>query len=161
MALVLAATLAVPEAASADGTGRGRLFVPGDHFDPGATLSISGTELDPGAELVLRLVSGSTTVEVGRATVGDDRTMAATAAVPAGFPAGYAELTATDAAGTSWSTFILIGDRAEGPGATPSGGITPDQQTIAFLVLGLGLVVFVMAGVLYVRGRSTKRSRHD
>ena len=138
----------VPGAVSADGTGRGRLFVPGDHFDPGDTLAISGTELDPGADLVLRLVSGSTAVELGRATVRDDRTITAMATVPAAFPTGYAELTATDSAGTTWSTFVLIGERPEGPRPeTP----LPVSNVLALGLLAVGLLLFAFAGYRYLR----------
>ncbi len=154
--LAVVALLASPSVASADGTGRGRLFVPGDHFDPGATLAISGTELDPGAELILRLVNGSTTAELGRATVADDRTFAATATVPVGFPTGYSELTATDPGGSTWSTFILIGDRPEGPRPDAT---SPDEQTIALVALGLGIIVFLVAGASFLRGRVRPSSR--
>ncbi len=156
------AILADPTSVMADGTGRGRLFVPGDHFNPGEKLSISGTDLDPGAELVLRLASGSTTVELGRTRVSDDRTFAASATVPAAFPPGYAELTATDAAGTAWSTFILIGDRAEGPDPAGPGAQGPEastDSTFAVLLLAIGLVVFVVAGLAHLRGRPRVTSR--
>jgi hypothetical protein len=123
--------------------------VPGDHFDPGESMAVSGTEFDPGVELVLRLVNGSTTAELGRATVADDRTFAATSTVPTTFPTGYAELTATDPGGTTWSTYVLIGDRAEGPGAAAE---PPDVANI--LALGLfavGALLFAIAGYRYVR----------
>jgi hypothetical protein len=145
--IALFSILAVPSVASADGTGRGRLFVPGDHFNPGDALVISGAELDPGAALTLHLVNGTTAAEVGRTTVADDRTFTSTVTVPPAFPLGYAELTATDPGGTTWSTFVLIGDRSEGPAEREP----IDERAIWVAVFAVGLVVVAGCLLLYRR----------
>lgn len=150
VALALLVSLALPSLAFADGAGTGRLFVPGDHFDPGDTLDISGTEFDPGAQLVIRLVSGTSSAELGTVTVADDRTLIVTAAVPAGFPTGYAELTATDSSGRTWSTFVLIGSRPEGQ----PGGAQLDERAWWLAVLAGGVAIMSIALLQYRRARS-------
>lgn len=140
--------LTVPAVAYGDSATRGRILVPGDHFLPGETLSITGADLDEGVEVVLRLTAGSTTAELGRALVNMDGTLAASAAVPLSFPLGYAELTATSPTETVWSAVILIGERAEGPRpASPSvpGNVLP------IAILAVGIVIFVAAGVRSLR----------
>lgn len=127
-------------------------MVPGDHFQPGEWIVVSGSELTEGSEVILRLQSGTTIVELTRAQIDPDATLAATAMIPPSFPLGYAELTASDESGNVWSTIVLVGDRPEGPGDRPGGGAI-DERTIWLLVLGGGLVIFVGAGLAYVRGR--------
>lgn len=157
--LVLLATIGVPRPVLADGAPQGRIFVPGDHFQPGETITISGSELTDGSVVVVRLTGGPTIVELGRATVAADATLSTTATIPDTFPLGYAELTVRDQNGNEWSTYLLIGDRAEGPGA-PSTASGMDERTLWLIVLGIGLIVFVAAAASSLRiGRRAPSSR--
>lgn len=114
-------------------------------------MSILGAEIDAGTNVNLRLTNGSTAVELGEATAGPDGTFLASGVVPASFPIGYAELTAA-ADDLVWSTFVLIGERPEGPGGVSSGPPL-DDQLVWLGILGIGLVVFVVAVVRFRRGQ--------
>jgi hypothetical protein len=144
-------SLVAPAAVDADEPVRGRIVVPGDHFQPGESISIVGVDLDEDHEVILRLTSGSTVAELGRARVAPDRSLSATATIPLDFPLGYAELSAADPGGSTWTTLILVGDRAEAPGA---GDPQRDDRLLPLIVLAFGLMVFVVAGAWYLRGRS-------
>jgi hypothetical protein len=157
LVVCLLALLSVPPAASADAPGRGRLFVPGDSFHHGESFSIIGTDLDPGVDVTLLLRSGSTTAEIGRVTVAADRSIASTGVVPAGFPTGYAELMATASSGASWSTYILVGDRPEGP--RPVGGGEIGEQTLGLIALGIGLLLVAVGGLVLLLGRRQRVPR--
>ena len=143
--------LGVSGVAFADGPVTGRVVVPGDHFQPGESITIRGSEIS-GGQVRLRLTRGETSVDMGAADVGLDGTFEATATVPSTFPLGYAELTATDDNGNTATTLILIGDRAEGP-TTPAGAAI-DERVLGLALAGLGLVVAVVAGAWYLRGRT-------
>jgi hypothetical protein len=145
--------LVAASSASADGPSTGRLLVPGDHFQPGASLTISGSEIS-GRQVSLRLERGEMSVDMGSAAVGLEGTFEAIATVPATFPLGYAEITATDENGNVASVIILIGDRAEGPGAQPGGATAPlDDRAIGLTLAAIGTLLFLIAGAWYVRIR--------
>lgn len=150
--LPLAALLAGPAIALADEPGIGHVFVPADHVVPGETFPVTGYDLDPGASLLVGLSTGSTSIALGTRAVAADGTLSTTVLLPPTFPTGYAELTATSAEGGRWSTFVLVGERAEGP--KPSGAAsdaTLNSQTIALIVMLVGLVIFAGAGLRYLR----------
>lgn len=154
--LILASLLlATPQLAAADGPTNGNVIVPGDHLMPGEQFRITGFNMDPGVALSLRLVSPARSDDLGGTTVAPDGTIDATGVVPSGFPFGYAELQAVSSADGAWSTTVLIGPRAEGPGGTNA---APDDggRGIALLVLGIGLLIVMFAGASYVRGRSPR-----
>ena len=102
--------------------------------------------------MVFRFTNGTATIALARATVAQDGTIATLALVHVTFPIGYANLAATTPNGGSWSTSVLIGERAEGPGAQPvvSNG-SVDDLVAALAVLAVGLVIFVVAGARYLR----------
>ena len=154
-ALILLGLL-VPVGASADTPARGRILVPGDHVLPGGPISVVGSELDPGAQVVLRLASGATTIELGQARVGADGSLEASATVPGSFPLGYAELTVTDQSNTVWTAFVLIGNRA-GPAMDVTGG--PGDQAVWYGILGVGILIFILALVRYRQGRPSDSVR--
>lgn len=150
--LPLAALLVGPAITRADEPGIGQLVVPADHVMPGETFPVTGYDLDPGASLLLGLSTGSTSIALGTRAVAADGTLSTTVLLPPTFPTGYAELTATSAEGGRWSTFVLVGERAEGP--KPPGGAGDaalNLQSIALIVMLVGLVIFVGAGLRYLR----------
>ena len=146
--LVVGGWLVTPTSARADGPADGRLIVTADFVLPGQPMPVTGDDLVPG-EVDLVLAAGRTTASLGTAVVAEDGSMRASVPVPATYPHGYAELTARGAGG-SWSTIVLIGPRAEGPGvqaATPA----VDTRLLGLLALVAGAVVFLVAGARYVR----------
>jgi hypothetical protein len=139
-----------PAVVAADGPNNGNLLVPVDHVMPGEQFRITGFDIDPGITLTLSLIAGARSAELGQIKVALDGTVESTAVVPADFPLGYAELhAASDGEGT-WSTAVLIGPRAEGPRGVNTVADDP-SRTIALIVAALGLVIFVGAGLLYLR----------
>jgi len=130
--------------------GGGELQVPIDHVMPGQTFPVTGYELDQGAGLIVRITTGQVTIELGRTVVASDGTMAMTASLPVAYPKGYATLTASGDAG-QWSTVVLVGERAEGPGQRPNAPDSNAAQNLALVVLIVGLAIFFLAGARYVR----------
>jgi hypothetical protein len=144
-ALVLLAGSAV-----ADGPAVGQILVPGDHHLPGETIQLTGYDLDPGAKLAFQLIVPSRTTDLASAVVAADGTVAASAVVPATFPRGYAQVVGTATGGDQWTTTVLIGERAEGPGSQPgAAGMDPLPLTL----LGGGLILFAAAAAWHLRGR--------
>jgi hypothetical protein len=147
-------------AALADSPGRGQLLVPGDHHLPGESMDLTGYQLEPGDQLTFTLTSGGYAITLVKASVGADGTISASAAVPSNYPTGYADVIATNAAGTSWRTTVLIGPRAEGPGiAVDSGGPFIEPAAIGLAMVVVGLIVFAGAGIWFLRGRSRGTGR--
>jgi hypothetical protein len=140
-----------PSLALADNPSIGQLLVPGDHHLPGATIEVTGYELDPGMALQLTLVSPTRTAVLASTTVREDGTFSAHATVPSDFPTGYANVVATGSSGGSWTTVILVGERAEGP--RPLDAQSFDGSPIGIAMLGVGLVIALAAGGWYLRDR--------
>lgn len=153
LAFWLLASLGFPVAARADNSGVGQLVVPGDHHLPGETIEITGYELDPEARLTFALVSPSASIELARATVAQDGTVATSAVVPMSYPLGYAQVVATAADGGQWTTAVLIGERAEGPDAQQNPPGIDAADRLPWMMLGGGLIVLVVAGAWFLRGR--------
>lgn len=118
---------------------------------PGETAPLTGADLDEGP-VVMRLEQAAGSAVVGEGVVAADGTLEATIDVPPGFPLGYATL-AVQGDGEAWSTIVLIGPRAEGPQPDGAGeGTTPlNPQVIALVVLAVGIVIFAVAGLRYLR----------
>jgi hypothetical protein len=91
------------------------------------------------------------TSALGTVVVGVDGTMNATAVMPADFPDGYANVTATSRADGQWLTAVLVGERPEGSGAQEPVAEDPRLRTVALLVLAVGVVIFLAAGARYLR----------
>jgi hypothetical protein len=143
--------LAAAAVTYADNPGIGQVIVPGDHVTPGETFQITGYDLDPAAYLAFKLTSGTSSIEVGMARVGDDGTIAKTATLPASFPLGYAQLLATSDGGGQWSTSVLVGERAEGPGSQAAVDDGIAGRLAGLVLLTLGVVIFSVAGLRYMR----------
>ena len=139
--------------ALADEPSRGQLVVPGDHHLPGASFAITGYDLESGDTMRFQLVNETTSVDLGDAAVAADGTVSMPAVVPTAFPEGYAEVVGTGLGGNQLKTVVLIGQRAEGPGAQPTvHEWTPDRVAGVGMV-GLGLAIVAAVGVRYLRGR--------
>jgi hypothetical protein len=155
--MVSVATLLLLGTASvtlADEPTNGRVIVQADHVMPGASAPLTGADLDEGP-VVMRLEVASRIAVVGDAVVAPDGTLQATLAVPADFPTGYATLD-VEGEGATWSTVVLIGPRAEGPGGATGPSAALDERALALGVMAVGAVIFIVALVTYYRkGRGT------
>ena len=146
--LALLAWLGGARVASADVPQDGRLLVTADFVLPGQGLPLVGIDLAPG-DVDVSISAGSTTATLGSARVAADGSLSASLPVPAGFPHGYAQVVAAGVEGR-WETTVLIGPRAEGPGAVaPPGSI--DARLLALGVLAIGLATFAVFGLRYLR----------
>lgn len=149
----IAIGVCLPGAALADNPATGSIFVAEDHVLPGGTMTVLGAGLEPGTALELRLSAGTTSAGLGLTIVAADGSVTVKSTVPAGFPPGYAEMAAIDSAGRTWSSTVLIGPRAEGPAAIDGAGRLGDGAVIGLSMVGLGLLVLVIVGLRYLRGR--------
>jgi hypothetical protein len=130
-------------AAAADGPTRGQVLVPADHVDPGAGFTVSGNDLDEEAPFRIEIVRGEVRVELARGSTAADGTLDIDLVMPASFPTGYAELHVI-ATGVTWTTTVLVGDRAEGPGGI---GVLDDGTDWLLWVLVVGgamLLAFIL-----------------
>lgn len=118
---------------------------------PGASFAVTGYDLDEGLSLALVLTSGATSVDLGAGRVAADGTLSAIVSIPASFPNGYAELTATSADGGRWSTYVLVGQRAEGPEAVAETARNAQVRSVALALGVLGTAVVVPVGWRYAR----------
>jgi hypothetical protein len=151
LALIAAAAAALaialgPGTVLADNPGVGQVLVPADHVMPGETFPVTGYDLDEGISLTLVLTSGATSVDLGSGQVAPDGTLRAIVSLPVSFPNGYAELTATSTDGGRWSTYVLVGQRAEGPDAVAEAARTAPLTSVA---LALGVIA---AAIIVVMG---------
>jgi hypothetical protein len=161
-AAFIALLAAVPTAAH-EMTG-GNLVTTVDHLDPGTPFTVLGSELDAGAPLTFWLVTETNSWPLGETQVAQDGTLSATFDVPDDIPLGDAWLFGKTPAGGTLELYVHVGPRAVSPDATGSAfDMLPavDERTIGLVLLGGGLVVFVSAGGLYLRGRSRAASSLD
>jgi hypothetical protein len=128
---------------AADGLTRGQVLVPADHVDPGASFRVSGYDLDEDAPVRIELVRGEVRVELAGTSTAADGTLDVGLLMPESFPTGYAELHVI-ATGVTWTTTVLVGDRAEGPGV--AGRINGDADWLlwAIAVAGAALIVLLV-----------------
>ena len=143
--LLLVGLAAAP--VQADGPTRGEIVVRADHVEPEATFTITGYLLDESAPVRFELVNGESRVELGAATTTVAGTLEVDVALPAGFPTGYATLL-VHGLGTTWSTTVLVGDRAEGPGAQ---AIAEGLDPLVALLVVAGVGLLGLAGFRLVR----------
>jgi hypothetical protein len=148
-----------PGGVAADGPNNGNIIVPVDHLMPGEQFRITGFGIDPGIALSLTLASGQRADTIGTVTVARDGTIETTGVVAGDFPLGYAELRAASAADGTWTTAVLVGPRAEGPGNGNAAAVP--GEAVALLVLAVGILIFVLAAASYVRGRRMPRVKPD
>jgi hypothetical protein len=152
---ILIARIVPPALVLADEPARGQLVVPGDHHLPGATFTITGYDLDAGDTISFELVSGATSVSLGDTTVAADGTVSMPAAVPTTFPKGYAGVVGTGRGGTQLKTVVLIGERAEGPGAQLAADEWTPDRIAGVGMMGVGLAIVAAMVATHLRGRKS------
>jgi hypothetical protein len=157
------ALLAAAPAAAHESTG-GNLVTTADHLDPGAPFTVLGSQLDAGASVKFWLVTETSAWPLGDAGVAQDGTLSATFDVPSDIPPGDAWLYGKTAAGGSLELYLHVGPRSVSPDATASAfdvRTLIDERMIGLALLGVGLVVFLGAGGVYLRGRFRAPSSPD
>ena len=118
---------------------------------------MTGYDLDEEAPVRIELVAEKRRAELGTATTAADGTLDVEVLLPASFPTGYATLL-VHALGTTWSTTVLVGDRAEGPGGSAT------AASVDWVSLGLvlaGTAIFAIAAVSFVRISRRPARLHD
>ena len=146
---------ALPRDVVADNPQGGSILVLDDHALPGGSMTVAGTGLDDSfGPLQLTLEAGGTRVSLGLTSAIAGGSMSASVVVPSDFPTGYALLTAATRDGSrTWSTYVLIGERAEGPDALGPGGAVVDLSAVGIAMIAIGLIVISAAGAWFLRGR--------
>ena len=137
--------------ASADEPIIGNIVVMAQSVDPGGSFPVTGYGMDPGLEISFVVTQGSTSAPAGSAIAAADGTFTATLAVPAAFTSGYAELVGMGKDGGRWVASVLVGPEPSPPSQEV---VVPLQTRVpALVVLVVGLVIFVIAGLRYVLGQ--------
>ena len=155
-ATALAALLAAvgAGAVSAHPGGPEEIVVVGDHVDPGQTFQVLAAFIEPGVDVPITVVTGSTVFDLGSASVDAAGRFDITLTLPSDVPHGYAELHLDQPNEGDAATVFLVGPR-DGTTPTPppvAGGSVFDSQAGA-LVLFIGtLVGIAVVGFLLIRG---------
>jgi hypothetical protein len=143
----------------AGGEGSGQLLITSDHIEPGMSFEILGARLDPGATIELSIRGETDTIALGTTSVHQDGSMSFEAVVPESFALGYAHLTGRLSTGTEVTTLVQVGIPPTAPGAE-SGSEGVDERSIGLVILVVGLAIFAMAVVAFIRGgRAPKQTR--
>lgn len=138
------AGLVQPIAAAAHAGGAPLIHVPADHIEAGQPFQLIAADLGQNANVTLELAATDKKVLLGTVTAGPDGHFQATLTVPAPFPDGYAELTATSDDGSIASEWIRVGaapdlniplsESSESMLIDPSLIIVPAGAVVLFLV---------------------------
>jgi hypothetical protein len=155
-ATALAALLAMigTGAVSAHPGGPEEIIVVGDHVDPGQTFQLLAAFIEPGVDVPITVVTGSSVFDLGSASVDAAGSFDVSLTLPSDVPHGYAELHLAQPNEGDAATVFLVGPRDATTPAAPSvaGGSVFDSQTGALVVFVGTLVGIVVVGFLLVRG---------
>jgi hypothetical protein len=149
LAVVLVALSIFASTASAHFGGEAFILVPVDHVDPGQTFDVVVADLTPGSTVVLEVVRDGESLQIGQAVSDADGHFTTTAALPADFPHGYAQLVATAEDGTQVTTWVLVGSRSEAgppPTAPPPAFnqlLDPSVLLLVALIGGIGIALAI------------------
>jgi hypothetical protein len=148
-----AIALVQPMAALAHAGGEPLIHVPADHLEPGQPFHLIAADLGPSARVTLELAATDQKLSLGTVTTGPDGHFESTLTLPASFPVGYAELTATSDDGSFASTWVRVGAGPEV--ATPP---TADQDAQWFdaslILIPVGAVILFI--IWRFRGRPAR-----
>jgi hypothetical protein len=154
--LALALLLLGPVGVGANG-GDAFVHVPEDHITAGAEFPVIGANMEPGSEIRLFLANGPRRVSLGTVTTDQGGAFQTTAAAPADFPDGYAQIVAiSDIEEPIW-TLVLVGPRETyvmDPGGTSLERLLSDPLVLILVVAVVGSIV-----VLALLWRSSRRAQ--
>jgi hypothetical protein len=156
---VTLAVLILPATVVAHGGAAASLVVTVDHVEPGSSLTIIASDFGSDSVVQFRIVAPDRAVELGHRTAGPDGHFEATFNLPADFPPGWADLTATGDDGSSTTTQVLVGPAV---GATPPrpNKVVPWWQDPSIWLLAALVLGAVLVGVWALsRSRALKGSR--
>ena len=154
--LLLVAALGQPMAALAHAGGEPLIHVPADHVEPGQPFQLIASDLGENATVTLELAIDETKATLGTVVAGPDGHFQTMLTLPAPFPEGYAQLTATSDDGSSASAWVRVGT---GPdlGALPATNEDPPFVDPSLLLLPAGALAVV--GLWWFRGMRRKASQ--
>ena len=139
--LLAVAALGQPMAAAAHAGGEPLIHVPADHVEPGQPFQLIASDLGENATVILELALDETKRTLGTVVAGPDGHFQTTLTLPAPFPEGYAQLTATSDDGSSASAWVRVGT---GPDlAAPPAADDPPLLDPSLLLLPAGAVAVV------------------
>jgi hypothetical protein len=128
------------------------LHVPADHLVPGQSFPVVAADLGPNTTVTFTLAAPGGELTLGTAVAGPDGHFETTLVLPATVPAGYLQLVALTADGTSANTWLRVG--AGSDAAIPSPGAIfewLDPSLIALVAIAL-----IVAVVMVLRARRTR-----
>jgi hypothetical protein len=124
-----------------------------DHIDPGATFPVVAADFPAGQTVNFQLARDTRSDQLGSAIAGPDGHFSATFAVPADFPAGWADLYAVSQDGTQSAISVMVGPRTASTPSAPSRLSLGQDPAVLLLVGTLGLGVLVIAYSVIRRAR--------
>lgn len=150
-ACAVVAGLVQPIAAAAHAGGAPLIHVPAGHIEPGQPFELIAADLGQNATVTLELAATDRKVLLGTVTAGPDGHFQATLTVPAPFPDGYAELTATSDDGSLASEWVLVG---AGPDLNVPQSETRESLLVdpSLILLPVGAVVLFLVWRFWSRG---------
>jgi hypothetical protein len=164
--VLLLLLLAQPGPALAHGNGLPWVWLDSEQVMPGGRFDVLVIDFQPFAQVELELVADEQRVTLGTIPCEGDGHGEAQLVVPADFPIGYAELTATDGAGNEAVTLLYVGEAPDGMGPPapperptfPADGARPAEWWTDPSVIVLGLIVIgALAAFVVMLVRRPKR----
>lgn len=160
-ACTFVAGLVQPIAAAAHAGGAPLIHVPADHIEAGQPFQLIAADLGQNANVTLELAATDKKVLLGTVTAGPDGHFQATLTVPASFPDGYAELTATSDDGSIASEWVRVG---AGPDLNVPQSGTQDSMLVdpSLIVVPAAAVALFLVWRFWSRGsraRAASRPR--
>jgi hypothetical protein len=157
---VRATTLAALTAVLVAGTvnahpgGPEEIIVVGDHVDPGQTFQLLASFIEPGVDVPITVVTGSSVFDLGSASVDAAGSFDVSLTLPADVPLGYAELHLDQPNEGDAATVFLVGPRDGSTPAAPSvgGGSLFDSQAGALILFVGTLAAIAVVAFLLIRG---------
>lgn len=147
--LGLSALLALgPASAAAHAGGEPFVNVQMDHVIAGQPFPVIGADLGPDALVTLQMTLGDHAAVVGHVPAGPDGHFETTCTLPADFPDGYAQLTASQEDGTTAQTYVLVGERDAATGGAT--GQDPPWWTDSSIALFAALIAVALGALVFL-----------
>jgi hypothetical protein len=130
------------------------IIVVGDHVDPGQAFQVLAAFIEPGVDVPITVVTGSTVFDLGSVSVDAAGRFNASLTLPSDVPHGYAELHLAQPNEGDAATVFLVGPRDGSTPAAPAvpGGSVFDSQAGALILFIGTLMGIAVIGFLLIRG---------
>jgi hypothetical protein len=143
-AFALSAVMPATPVARAHAGGEPLLIVPDGTLEPSASFELIAADLGPDTQVEITISIGATDIPLATITAGSDGHFTTTLQLPADFPAGYAQIVASGADGSTASVWVCVG-------ADTCTGAPPPKSSSA-PPLWLDPAVILLSAVLAVSG---------